>query len=351
MPVTVVVGGQFGSEGKGKVVHFLAKQADTAITVRVGGPNSGHTVYTPSGERLVLRQLPAAAVLPGAYAVLGPGSYIDIAVLLRELELLNMPRERLLIDERAVIIESTERQWERKSGLRSRIGSTETGTGAAVTRRIARDGRARLARDSMALKRMVTNTSEFLRTKLTKGDRVIIEGTQGFGLSLVHSADYPFVTSRDTTAAGFVGEAGLSPLDVDQVVMVLRAFPIRVAGNSGPLPLETDWPTVTSEGNHDHDIQELTSVTKQVRRVANFEASVVRQAIIVNTPTVVAMNHLDYLDHECCVTGRLTDIIRDFVARVERSIDHEIQLLGIGPTTIVDRDRSPRMALLARTSG
>ena len=86
-----------------------------------------------------------------------------------------------------------------------------------------------------------------MREHLEAGQRIIIEGTQGFGLSLLHSKYYPFVTSRDTTAAAFVSEAGLSPLDVDDIVLVLRAFPIRVGGNSGPLPNEIDWDTVTSE--------------------------------------------------------------------------------------------------------
>ena len=76
----------------------------------------------------------------------------------------------------------------------------------------------------------------FLRAALNRKERVIIEGTQGFGLSVLHSPYYPKATSRDTTAAGFVSEAGLSPLDVDDIVLVIRAFPIRVPGNSGPSP-------------------------------------------------------------------------------------------------------------------
>ena len=88
-----------------------------------------------------------------------------------------------------------------------------------------------------------------LRRLLSSNERVVIEGTQGFGLSLYHGGHYPKATSRDTTAGTFVGEAGLSPLDVDDVKMVIRTFPIRVAGDSGELPNETTWKAVAAEAN------------------------------------------------------------------------------------------------------
>src|SRR5882724_10878088 len=97
MPVTAVVGGQFGSEGKGKVAHLLAKQDGAKFAIRVGGPNSGHTVIAESGERLVLRQLPTAALLPNVQALLPAGSYIDPQVLKRESGILGIGPNRLRI--------------------------------------------------------------------------------------------------------------------------------------------------------------------------------------------------------------------------------------------------------------
>jgi adenylosuccinate synthase len=346
MPVTVVVGGQFGSEGKGKVAYFLAQQLGAHIMVRVGGSNSGHTVIADGGERIVLRQLPAAALLENTTSVLGPGSYIDLDVLSHELELVGLPRERLLIDELAVVITAEDREIERRERLGELIGSTQSGTGAAVVKRIARQGQAVLARDVPVLQPMVCNTSEFLRSSLERNARVVIEGTQGFGLSVLHSRDYPFVTSRDTSAAGMVSEAGLSPLDVDEVVMVLRAFPIRVAGNSGPLPREIDWEQLAILGNHDHELKEWTSVTKRERRVAEFDPIVVRDAISVNSPTSLVMNHLDYVDHKCCETGRVTRRIQDFLASVEESIGLPIDWLGLGPSSLVRRRAARRIASL-----
>src|SRR5713101_3292936 len=181
MSVTVVIGGQFGSEGKGKVAHFLASQERATVAVRVGGPNSGHTVVDERGRRFVLRQLPAAAVLPGMHCVLGPGSYIDPEVLSNEIALTGLPPERLKIDENAVIVTSAARQAERSARMWRSIGSTQSGTGAAVIMRVARDGSAVLARDLPRLRPLIAETASFLRHHTSLGHRVIIEGTQGFG--------------------------------------------------------------------------------------------------------------------------------------------------------------------------
>lgn len=98
MPVTVIVGGQFGSEGKGKVAHALAREKGARLAVRVGGPNSGHTVIDPRGNALVLRQLPTPAILPDTICVLGAGSYIDPEILLHEIEQTGLSSGRLKID-------------------------------------------------------------------------------------------------------------------------------------------------------------------------------------------------------------------------------------------------------------
>jgi adenylosuccinate synthase len=244
MPVTVIVGGQFGSEGKGKVAHFLAKEMQATVAIRVGGPNSGHTVIGPNGEPIIFKQLPTAALLPNVICVLPAGSYIQPDILLEEIKLAGLDRDRVLIDPNAVVITERELTAEYESELRGSIGSTQSGTGAAVLARIQRSGAVRFARDEDVLCPYVQAVTPFLRDRLDKHQRVIVEGTQGFGLSLLHTPHYPYATSRDTTAAGFVAEAGLSPLDVDDVVMVIRAFPIRVPGNSGPLPNETSWPSI-----------------------------------------------------------------------------------------------------------
>ena len=215
------------------------------------------------------------------------------------------------------------------------IGSTCSGTGAAVIRRIERAGDAVFARDHPALQQFVQPTIELLRSVLADDGRVIVEGTQGFGLSLLHSPHYPKATARDTTAAAAVSEAGLSPLDVDEVALVLRAFPIRVAGNSGPFGApEIDWATVAAEGGHLDDLAEFTSVTGRLRRVARFDPELVRQAIAVNQPTIIILNHVDHVD-AAAADGILTERARQFVREIATAIERPIDLVGLGPDLLV----------------
>lgn len=340
--VTVVVGGQYGSEGKGKVAHHLAQRERARAAVRVGGPNSGHSAVTTSGQVEVLRQLPTAALLDDVACVLPPGSYIDVPVLLEEVERVRLAPDRLIIDPLATIITSDDRKAEETSALRDRIGSTRSGTGAAVQRRVERrsDSLISLAANSAYLRPYVRETNSFLRSIIDRGESVIVEGTQGFGLSLLHSPHYPFATSRDTTAAAAVAEAGLSPRDVCSVVLVLRTFPIRVAGNSGPLPHEIDWATIRTSGGHTDELAEYTSVTGRLRRVGRFDAEVVRRAICVNRPDDIVLNHLDYIDVECTPEGYLTKKARDFLATVEAGIGASINYVGLGPDSLLLLTRS-----------
>lgn len=347
MPASVIVGGQFGSEGKGKVAHHWAFESHAAAVVRVGGSNSGHTTLANSaGERRVLRQLPTAALLPDVLCVLPPGAYIDPDVLLREIAEVGLGPERLVIDPLAMLISPEDINAEQRSGLGISIGSTCSGTGAAVSRRIARLDRDQLAAGHPALQPFLRPSAEVLRALLDRGRRVVVEGTQGFGLSLLHSPHYPKVTSRDTTAAGAIAEAGLSPCDVDDVVLVLRAFPIRVAGDSGPFGApEIDWGTIAAEGGHGEALSEFTSVTGRLRRVARFDPVLVREAIRANQPTVVVLNHVDYVD--AAARGALSDSASAFVAQIAGEMGRVPDYVGLGPDTIIDFKlaRAPAVAI------
>jgi adenylosuccinate synthase len=177
-----------------------------------------------------------------------------------------------------------------------------------------------------------------LTEALSRHERIIIEGTQGFGLSLLHSPHFPKATARDTTAAGALSEVGLSPLDVDEVVMVVRSFPIRVAGDSGPFgEQEIDWETVRREGGHERDLTEYTSVTKRVRRIARFDAGIVRAAIAANNPSSIVLNHVDHVD--AAAQRRLTSRARMFIAGVSATVGRPIDMVGLGPDVLVHCDR------------
>lgn len=336
MPVTVVVGGQYGSEGKGKVAHFLARELHASFALRVGGPNSGHTVVDALGNRSVFRQLPTAAVLPGVRCIIGAGSYIDLQVLHAEINACRLTPERLYIDPRAVVL--SPRDGVSEQNLMKCIGSTASGTGAGVLRRAARLGQVDFAGGIPGLRPYVRPTVPLLRAALTAGDRVIIEGTQGYGLSVLHGSHYPYVTSRDTTAAGFLSEAGLSPLDVDDVTLVLRAYPIRVGGDSGPLENETTWQEITRSSRSLEPLVEYTTVTKRLRRVARFDCELVRRAIESNCPTHIVLNHLDYVDSSVRDSNRLSSVVIAFLEDIQLGIQRKIDLLGTSESRLLDVD-------------
>lgn len=340
MAVSVVVGGQYGSEGKGKVAFYFAKKLNVAAIVRVGGINSGHTVVAEDGTQYVFRSLPTSAIDPTIISILPSGAYINLDILFQEIELSKVKTNMLAIDPYTVVIDDRMAQSEQNAELWQKIGSTQSGTGAAVVARILRQKEnITFAKDIPQLKPYVQETKSLLRGLLDAGAHVIIEGTQGFGLSPLNSTLYPYCTSRDTTAGSFLGEAGLSPLDVQNVIMVLRTYPIRVAGESGPLPRETNWQQVAMAAGSKQDLTEYTSCTRRVRRVAAFDPEIVKQAIQVNRPNIIVMNHLDYIDYTCHNTEHVSGAILDFAARVSNEIGQAIDYLGTGKAHMIKIER------------
>jgi len=334
MPVSIVVGGQFGSEGKGKVTHYLAQKMEASYAVRCGGPNSGHTVIDPTGNARIFQQLSTAAILPDVKLAICAGSYIDLDILLREIKETGVDQTRLVIDPDAVIITKEMKRWEVQSGIMQRIGSTGSGTGAAVKARLNREEKLLFARDIRALSIFIQDVPKILRDSLDRDEHVIIEGTQGFGLSPLHSRLYPFTTSRDTTAAAFLSEVGLSPFDVKDIILTIRAFPIRVSGNSGPLDKETSWKEISEKGMFSEVFEEITSVSKKTRRVAYFSSDIVMRAICINRPTCVVLNHLDYFSahHDEVYRKRITN----FINEVEMSINQKVNYIGVGPDSMLE---------------
>ena len=339
MPVSVVVGGQYGSEGKGKVaLELVRRDRSTTIVVRPGGTNSGHTAYTKDGRRFVLRQLPAAAIDGNVKVVLPAGSYIDVDLLRREITEVGLAPSQVIVDPRAHVIRADHIEWERRARLIDSIGSTGSGTGASVLSRLARCApnfpHATEANEVSALLPYIAEAGPALEAALKNGERVVIEGTQGFGLSPLHGDAWPKCTSRDTTAAGFLSEAGLSPRHVDEIVLVLRCHPIRVAGDSGPLSNETTWETIKDKAGAPDDLSEFTSVTQRLRRVGLFDGDIVRNAIRTNGPTKVVLNHLDYVDWHA--RSGLTSKASSFIRSVESRIDRAVDWVGVGPEMISD---------------
>jgi len=347
MPISIVVGGQYGSEGKGKISHWLANRQNAKYAVRVGGPNSGHTAVS-NHKTFALRQLPTPSLLGNVISVISSGAYLDVDVLLDEIEMLKVEVGQLLIHPNAVLIDEWMRKEEVDRNLTGRISSTGQGVGAAVAYRAFRDSKVRFAKDHDALSKYIApNLSDLLASGLQNGERVVVEGTQGFGLSILHGAHYPYATSRDTSAAGALSEAGLSPIDVDCVALVIRSYPIRVAGNSGPLPNETSWEAVTRSSGSIEPLLEKTTVTGNVRRIAGFDSNVVKAAIAGNNPTHICLNHADYFDFSIHEQLSFNDKVLDRLTDIETQIGRTIDWVGLGPATTIEKGKLNRLSATA----
>ena len=336
--VTVVVGGQFGSEAKGKVISFLANEFD--IAVRTGSPNAGHTVIH-DGKIYKLRCIPSTFVNPNCVLYLGVGARINLGVLIKEIKE-TQTESRLFVDPQATIIEKRHILQERSS-VKS-ISSTGQGGGAAYKERVLGVlGKSKLAKDVLG-DFCLCNTIEMINKGIGEGKKVLIEGTQGYGLSLYYDY-FPFVTSRDTTAAAFVNEVGISPLLVKEIILVIRTFPIRVAGNSGPLPNEISWKELSRRTGK--EVREFTTVTGKLRRVAEFDINIVKEAIMANRPTQIALQFLNYLypeDENKNTWRSLSKVAKKYIKDLEAKLEVPITLIGSGRAneSMIDRRKTKK---------
>lgn len=301
--VDVLVGGQYGSEGKGNIADYLSPEYK--VLMRVGGPNAGHNVYEEPPYTHVSLPCGTRKGNDSQDLLIGPGAVIEPVKLLREIRDCTIEPQRLIVDEQAVVITLEDQEWEEEN-LKLEIGSTAQGVGKATARRVTnrfRDDRAcRLAKDLgpefRELKPYLGSTAERVEKAYARGEKILLEGTQGTGLSIFHG-DYPSVTSRDTTVSGCLSEAGIGPRRVNRIVLICRTYPIRVGGKSGDFSKEIDWETVSERSRipvdelHDH---EVGSVSGTQRRVGEFDWEMLRRACHLNSPTDVALTFVDYLD-------------------------------------------------------
>jgi len=343
--VDIVIGGQYGSEGKGQIVDYLLDDYD--VVVRVGGPNAGHSV-AEGGITHIYRMLPSGSATHQAHYVLGPGMIVEPQALVKEIGECKLDVSQLTIDPQVMTL--TQEDKTNEGSLVRDIGSTGSGTGAATARRILERGTggAKLARDVPELKHYIGKATDVLSKELSEGKRILVEGTQGTGLSLYHG-DYPYVTSRDTTVAGCLSEAGIAPTSVRRVIMVCRAYPIRVQnpknGTSGPLSQEIDWRVVSKRSGI--PLKELMkhergSVTGRLRRVGEFDWKLLKESSFLNGPTDIALTFADYLSKKNASAFRFDQLdpsTIQFIEEVERVARTTVSLIatGYGERHVIDR--------------
>jgi adenylosuccinate synthase len=335
MPAIVVIGAQWGDEGKGKVTDLLGGQVDYVVRYS-GGNNAGHTVITPDGQRYALHLMPSGALSPNATIVIGNGVVVDPKVLLAEIDGLaerGVDVSRLRISSDAHLImphhRALDRVVERYLGS-ARIGTTGRGIGPAYGDKVARMGirvqdlldpgilrqkldlvlreknqmlfkvynRKALEVDSVVeeylayaerLKPYIAETRSLLWSALDRGETVLLEGAQATMLDMDHGT-YPFVTSSNPTSGGACVGAGIPPTAITKVIGVTKAYTTRVG--SGPFPTEL----FDDSGAHLRKVgAEYGTTTGRERRCGWYDAVVARYSVRVNGITDLVVTKLDVL--------------------------------------------------------
>ena len=333
--VDVLVGGQYGSEGKGQISAYLSSEYD--FLVRVGGPNAGHTVYEDPSPYKFCHLPSGTRANSSARLILGAGAVIYPPTLLKEIADCDVDCNRLSIDPQAMII--TDRDMQREKPLRDAIASTQKGVGWATARKITQRSPENkcLARNEPDLKPFVRETCPILEEAFREHRHVLLEGTQGTGLSIHHGA-YPYVTSRDTTVAGCLAEAGISPSRVRRVVMVCRTYPIRVQSpgggrTSGPLYQPITWKEIHRRSGIPYKEllrRERTTNTDRRRRVGEFDWVLLRKAASLNAPTDIALTFVDYFTIENRDARRVVQLSEETIRFIE-----EVERVAAAPVSLI----------------
>jgi adenylosuccinate synthase len=336
VPATVVVGTQWGDEGKGKLTDLLAKEMDVVVRYQ-GGHNAGHTIVA-DGERFALQLCPSGILYPHITPIIGNGVVVEPEALLTELDELarrDIDTSRLVVSGNAHLIMpyhlELDRVTERYLG-KNALGTTKRGIGPAYADKAARVGlrvqdlldpkifREKLdvalkeknavlakvynrlplsARDiaerylgefAPRIAPMVGDTVGIVHDALANGDNILLEGAQATFLDLDHGT-YPFVTSSNPVAGGACTGSGLGPRDIDRVLGIAKAYVTRVGSGPFPTELHDDLGDLLVERGH-----EFGTVTGRRRRCGWFDAVMARQAVRLNSLSEVALTKLDVLD-------------------------------------------------------
>ncbi len=359
MTALVAVGAQWGDEGKGKIVDWLAVRADLVVRFQ-GGNNAGHTLVV-DGEKSVFHLVPSGVLQPGTVNLIGPGVVVDPRVLVKELEELTAKGvlrdpSRLRVSGRAhVILEwhialDKAREEARREGA---IGTTGRGIGPTYEDKVSRRGLRiadlldpaslqgaleRLAKSKnheleyhgwptldpgalyteylelgRQLEPYVDHTTQTLDRALREGRSVLFEGAQGTFLDIDHGT-YPYVTSSNCVAGAVCTGAGVGPTRIDRVLGITKAYATRVGG--GPFPTEDEGERGEWLGKRG---QEFGATTGRKRRCGWIDAVVLREAALVNGFTSLAMNKLDVL-------SGLAEIPVATAYRIDGKLTHEFPM-------------------------
>jgi adenylosuccinate synthase len=331
MPCTVIVGAFWGDEGKGKIISYLALKDNLDFCVRTGSVNAAHTVWH-EGKKFALHMVPAAFINPKTRLLIAAGANVHVAQFFKEVELTQV-QNRIGIDQSASIIEEKHSAQDKASVVNKGIGTTGWGVGPALEERVRRT--AKLAKEIPELKPYIADEVTEVNDGLDQGKKVLLEGTQGFMLSLFLGGGYPYVTGRDTGASAIASEAGVGPTRVDDVLIVYKSFMTRVG--AGPLPGE-----ITKEEAKKRGWFEVAAGTGRDRRSAPFDFDLAKKTATINGATQAALTKLDCIFPACQgkrLFNELPKEAKQFVKEVEERTCVPVTLIGTGPDAldIIDR--------------
>ena len=345
--VSVVVGGHYGDEGKGKIVSYLAQKDAPKYIARAGvGPNAGHTVYV-DGKKYGLRMITCGFSNPDSQLLIGAGVLVDIKRFLDEIEMTGVDG-RIMLDGRCAVIEDIHRLEDTNANSK-KIGTTGSGCGPANSARVNRT--IRLARDFLEIKKYLCDVPNVVNDAIAAGEDVLIEGTQGFGLSLYYG-NYPYVTSKDTSASTACADVGVGPTHVDRVYTIYKAYMSRVGEDPFIKYLSDEeiaaspmWTRIleqaeaagfagTSNQKVASQLGEIGTVTQRPRKIGAFDFDLARYSARVNGATDVCITCLDKLFPECAGVNdydKLSSEALAHVAKIEDKIGVKATLLSTGP--------------------
>lgn len=336
----IIIGGQAGSEAKGKLSGWLCDKHKPDLLVMTASPNAGHTVVL-NGKKMVSYHLPIGAVMCDCPIILGPASLINIDIFKKEIEDLGIDPARITVDSRASIITQDHINREKAVGL-SNIGSTLQGIGACRKGKMDRDGEQQFAGSFILPVLTQNNTSSFTNQVLDNGGKVLCETTQGFDLDLEHGISPTHCTSKMINPAMAMAEAGVSPALIGNIYGVIRPYPIRVnnrTGFSGDYAEvnEINWDTIADRsGSPSGSLNEITTTTKLPRRVFGFSWLRFTRFIQICRPTYLCLQFANYLDYDILGVndwwgweGGKFPAVTDFLQLLSKHVD--VRFIGTGP--------------------
>jgi adenylosuccinate synthase len=375
----IITDGAWGSCGKGLITSALAYNHQPEIISTTNMANAGHTAVNIDGTPFVAKSLPSATILnkwlPGykPQIIVGATAAFDIDRLMLEAEQCDI-HYTLTIHPRAGVI-TEEHKLAENNGKSStkHIASTMQGCGTFLADKILRKKDLKLARDYPELESYFVdkfphklNISSKKQQELyglslpeilhilmkNEGYTILHEGSQGFSLDINHGSHYPECTSRGTTAINNVSDMGINLNDVGDIYLVIRPYPIRVGnviendvqvGYSGDCyqdQKEISWQEVATNAGMPDEIaanltkNELTTVTKRLRRVFTFSDRQLREAALINGATKIALNFANYVDWKVYGKNKWEDMtskVRDFIVRIEDVTNLPVTIIGTGP--------------------